>query len=202
MFIWSSLAHIIALTSPGPDTAIIIRQVSLYGRKSGVLAALGIGLGIYIHCLLAINGLSLLVVSNVLYKFIISVVGSTYILYLGIKMLIPQPDIKEKEAQDKKPSSSFFIGLITNLFNIKAFIFFVSLFSILVDSINGLYFYIYPLYFAFTSAGWFIFLSYLLTNQSLEKFNIHSNKLVSKITAILLCLIGLSILIKSFYEYF
>ena len=123
MFIWSSLAHIIALTSPGPDTAIIIRQVSLYGRKSGVLAALGIGLGIYIHCLLAINGLSLLVVSNVLYKFIISIVGSTYILYLGIKMLIPQPDIKEKEAQDKKPSSSFFIGLITNLFNIKAFIF-------------------------------------------------------------------------------
>ena len=202
MFIWSSLAHIIALTSPGPDTAIVIRQVSLYGRKSGVLAALGIGLGIYIHCLLAINGLSLLVVSNVLYKFIISVVGSTYILYLGIKMLIPQPDIKEKEAQDKKPSSSFFIGLITNLFNIKAFIFFVSLFSILVDSINGLYFYIYPLYFAFTSAAWFIFLSYLLTNQSLKKFNIHSNKLVSKITAILLCLIGLSILIKSFYEYF
>ena len=202
MFIWSSLAHIIALTSPGPDTAIVIRQVSLYGRKSGVLAALGIGLGIYIHCLLAINGLSLLVVSNVLYKFIISVIGSTYILYLGIKMLMPQPDIKENEVQDKKASSSFFIGLITNLFNIKAFIFFVSLFSILVDSINGLYFYIYPLYFAFTSAGWFIFLSYLLTNQSLEKLNIHSNKLVSKITAILLCLIGLSILIKSFYEYF
>jgi len=202
MFIWSSLAHIIALTSPGPDTAIVIRQVSLYGRKSGVLAALGIGLGIYIHCLLAINGLSLLVVSNVLYKFIISVIGSTYILYLGIKMLMPQPNTKEKETHDKKASSSFFIGLITNLFNIKAFIFFVSLFSILVDSINGLYFYIYPLYFAFTSAAWFIFLSYLLTNQSLEKFNIHSNKLASKITAILLCLIGLSILIKSFYEYF
>ena len=202
MFIWSSLAHIIALTSPGPDTAIVIRQVSLYGRKSGVLAALGIGLGIYIHCLLAINGLSLLVVSNVLYKFVISVIGSTYILYLGIKMLMPQPNTKEKETHNKKASSSFFIGLITNLFNIKAFIFFVSLFSILVDSINGLYFYIYPLYFAFTSTAWFIFLSYLLTNQSLEKFNIHSNKLVSKITAILLCLIGLSILIKSFYEYF
>jgi threonine/homoserine/homoserine lactone efflux protein len=55
MFVWSSLAHIIALTSPGPDTAIIIRQVSLHGRRSGILAALGIGVGIYIHCLLAIN---------------------------------------------------------------------------------------------------------------------------------------------------
>jgi hypothetical protein len=28
MFIWSAIAHFIALTSPGPDTAIVIRQVS------------------------------------------------------------------------------------------------------------------------------------------------------------------------------
>lgn len=202
MFIWSSLAHIIALTSPGPDTAIIIRQVSLYGRRAGVLAALGIGVGIYIHCLLAINGLSLLIISNVFYKFIISVIGSAYIFYLGIKMLIPIPNEKNELGSKNKASSSFINGLITNLFNIKAFIFFVSLFSILVDSINGLYFYIYPLYFAFTSSLWFILLSYLLTNKSFKKFNISSNKLVTKITAILLCLIGLSILIKSFYEYF
>jgi threonine efflux protein len=201
MFIWSSLAHIIALTSPGPDTAIIIRQVSLYGRRAGVLAALGIGVGIYIHCLLAINGLSLLIISNVFYKFIISVIGSAYIFYLGIKMLIPIPNEKNELSSKNKASSSFINGLITNLFNIKAFIFFVSLFSILVDSINGLYFYIYPLYFAFTSSLWFILLSYLLTNKSFKKFNISSNKLVTKITAILLCLIGLSILIKSFYEY-
>ena len=181
MFIWSSLAHIIALTSPGPDTAIIIRQVSLYGRRAGVLAALGIGVGIYIHCLLAINGLSLLIISNVFYKFIISVIGSAYIFYLGIKMLIPIPNEKNELSSKNKASSSFINGLITNLFNIKAFIFFVSLFSILVDSINGLYFYIYPLYFAFTSSLWFILLSYLLTNKSFKKFNISSNKLVTKI---------------------
>ena len=39
MFIWSSIAHIIALTSPGPDTAIIIRQVTMHGKKSGYIAA-------------------------------------------------------------------------------------------------------------------------------------------------------------------
>ena len=60
MFIWSSIAHVIALTSPGPDTAITIRQVSLYGRNAGFYTALGIGVGIYFHCFLAINGISLL----------------------------------------------------------------------------------------------------------------------------------------------
>ena len=58
MFIWSSIAHLIALTSPGPDTAIIIRQVNLYGRVAGIYAAFGIGIGIYLLCLLAINGIS------------------------------------------------------------------------------------------------------------------------------------------------
>ena len=61
MFLWSALAHLIALTSPGPDTAIVLRQVSLHGRVEGIKAAIGIGLGIYVHCLLAINGISLII---------------------------------------------------------------------------------------------------------------------------------------------
>ena len=64
MFIWSSIAHFIALTSPGPDTAIIIRQVTLHGRKSGFIAALGIGFGISVHCFLAISGISLFILSR------------------------------------------------------------------------------------------------------------------------------------------
>ena len=71
MFIWSSIAHLIALTSPGPDTAVTIRQVMLHGRNAGIYSAIGIGVGIYAHCLLAINGISLLVLSNELYKLII-----------------------------------------------------------------------------------------------------------------------------------
>ena len=72
MFLWSAIAHLIALTSPGPDTAIVLRQVSLYGREEGIKAAIGIGFGIYIHCLLAINGISMIIISNEFYKFIIS----------------------------------------------------------------------------------------------------------------------------------
>ena len=61
MFFGSALLHLIALTSPGPDTAIVVRQVSLYGRAEGFKASLGIGIGIYIHCMLAVNGISLFI---------------------------------------------------------------------------------------------------------------------------------------------
>ena len=201
MFIWSSIAHLIALTSPGPDTAIIIRQVNLYGRRAGIYASIGIGFGIYAHCLLAINGISLFVITNDIYKLIVSLIGSIYIFYLGIRMAFPSNNAKEN---DQAISSSFYgsftSGLITNIFNIKAFIFFVSLFSMLIDSIDGLFFYIYPIYFSITSALWFMFLSYLLTSSN--TFNIERNYLINKAMALILCSIGLFIFLKSLYEYF
>ena len=200
MFIWSSISHLIALTSPGPDTAIIIRQVNLHGRMAGIYAAFGIGVGIYLHCLLAINGISLFIISNDLYKFIISLIGSVYIFYLGIMMVLPRDIVINNTVNNNSMRSSFLTGLITNIFNAKAFLFFVSLFSILIDSIEGIFFYFYPIYFSITSSIWFIFLSYLLTSSNHN--NIESSNLVNRLLAIILCSIGVFIFIKSINEYF
>ena len=201
MFIWSALAHLIALTSPGPDTAIVIRQVSIHGRNEGFKAALGIGVGIYLHCFLAINGISLIILSNDLYKFIISIVGGTYITYLGISMYFDK-STNEISKSNIKFKNSFSVGLITNIFNIKAFLFFVSLFSVLLDSIHGIFYYLYPVYFSMTSALWFMFLSYFLTISKYKNLNINTNAYISPIMALILFLIGLYIIFTSINEYF
>ena len=200
MFLWSALAHLIALTSPGPDTAIVLRQVSLHGRVEGIKAAIGIGLGIYAHCLLAINGISLIILSNDLYKLIISLIGSAYIFYLGMTMILSNSQLST-EINNNQSKNSFLNGLITNIFNIKAFLFFVSLFSIIIDNLNGIYFYIYPIYFAAMSSIWFIFLSFVVTTSKNKTFNVYSNKYISSAMSIILCAIGLFILIRSIYEY-
>tara|TARA_B100000579_G_C22509545_1_gene700839 strand:- start:137 stop:748 length:612 start_codon:yes stop_codon:yes gene_type:complete len=203
MFLWSALAHLIALTSPGPDTAIVLRQISLYGRTEGIKAAIGIGFGIYIHCLLAVNGISIIIISNEFYKFIISLIGSIYIFYLGFSMFLSREQINNLTSYDRaKYNSSFLIGLITNIFNIKAFLFFVSLFSIIIENLDGIYFYLYPIYFSLTSSLWFILLSFVITASNSKRFNISSNKYISIGLSLILCLIGLFILIKSIYEYF
>ncbi|MAR95382.1 MAG: hypothetical protein CMD46_03360 [Gammaproteobacteria bacterium] len=203
MFLWSAIAHLIALTSPGPDTAIVLRQVSLYGREEGIKAAIGIGFGIYIHCLLAINGISMIIISNEFYKFIISLVGGIYIFYLGTNMFLSKEKINDLISYDKpKYNNSILIGLITNIFNIKAFLFFISLFAIIIENLDGVYFYIYPIYFSLMSSLWFILLSFLVTASSNKRFNIYSNKYISLTLSFILCLIGLFILIRSIYEYF
>ena len=201
MFLSSAIMHLIALTSPGPDTAIVIRQVSLYGRKEGFKTAVGIGIGIYLHCLLAINGISLIITSNELYKFIISIIGSVYIMYLGINMLISKSENINNDSKST-PKNSTLIGLITNVFNVKAFLFFVSLFSFLIEDMVDIYFYIFPIYFALTSSLWFFFLSYIFTVSKNKAFNMYSNKYLSSIMSLILCFIALFILIRSIYEYF
>ena len=193
--------HLIALTSPGPDTAIVIRQVSLYGRNEGFKTAVGIGIGIYLHCLLAINGISLIITSNELYKFIISIIGSVYIMYLGINMLISKSENINNDSKST-PKNSILIGLITNVFNVKAFLFFVSLFSFLIEDMIDIYFHIFPIYFALTSSLWFIFLSYIFTVSKNKAFNMYSNKYLSSIMSLVLCFIALFILIRSIYEYY
>ena len=202
MFLWSALAHLIALTSPGPDTAIVLRQVSMHGRSEGIKAAIGIGFGIYVHCLLAINGISLIILSNDFYKLIISLIGGIYILYLGMNMFMSNLQVTNEINNNNQSRNSFLNGLITNIFNIKAFLFFVSLFSIIIDNLNGIYFYIYPLYFAVMSSIWFIFLSFIVTASKNQTFNIYSNKYISSVMSIILCGIGLLIIIRSIYEYF
>ena len=193
---------IFALTSPGPDTAIIIRQVSLYGRTEGIRASVGIGVGIFLHCMLAISGISLIILGNDLYKFIISLVGGIYILYLGIVIFYSQSQDILSPKDIKYSGNSFMAGLITNIFNIKAFLFFVSLFSILVETLHGIYYLLFPLYFSITSTLWFIFISYFLTFPVFNKYNVLLNKFITPILSFILCSIGLYIILRSFYEYF
>ncbi len=202
MFIWSAFAHLIALTSPGPDTAIVIRQVSIHGRLEGIKTSLGIGFGILVHCILAISGISLLILANDLYKFVISLIGGMYILYLGLTMYLSGNAQSSDNNSKISKNNSFYIGLITNIFNIKAFLFFVSLFAILMESLSGIYFYLYPLYFSITSALWFIFLSFVLTNSKYKNFNIYKNKYILQIMSLVLCLIGLYVLVTALNEYF
>ena len=88
MFVSAAIAHLLAVMSPGPDTAIIFQQSFVGGRAQGILTALGIGSGIFIHCFFAISGISLMIYSSEEAKFFIKFLGALYLLYLGISFFV------------------------------------------------------------------------------------------------------------------
>ena len=199
MFFSAALAHLLAVMSPGPDTAIIFHQSFTKGRVQGILTALGIGSGIFIHCFFAISGISLLIYSSDEAKFFIKCMGAIYLLYLGISFFISKKSSKTDESKVlfKNP---FIIGFVTNLLNVKAFLFTVSLFSFINLNSNTLMSLIYLLYFPIITAAWFSFVSYALTHQSMgDIFNKHSDSIQFTSSAFIAGL-GLLILIQTLYE--
>ena len=199
MFFSAALAHLLAVMSPGPDTAIIFHQSFTKGRVQGILTALGIGSGIFIHCFFAISGISLLIYSSDEAKFFIKFMGAIYLLYLGTSFFISKKSSKTDESKVlfKNP---FIIGFVTNLLNVKAFLFTVSLFSFINLDSNTLMSLIYLLYFPIITAAWFSFVSYALTHQSMgDIFNKHSDSIQFTSSAFIAGL-GLIILIQTLYE--
>ena len=198
IFFSAALAHLLAVMSPGPDTAIIFHQSFVRGRAQGILTALGIGFGIFIHCFFAISGISLLIYSSAEAKFFIKCLGALYLLYLGISFFITKKSSKSKDTKVlfKNP---FVIGLVTNLLNVKAFLFTVSLFSFINLDPSSLMSIIYLLYFPIITAAWFCFVTYALTHNSMgDIFNKHSNNIQFASSAFIAGL-GLLILLQILY---
>ena len=198
MFLSAAIAHLLAVMSPGPDTAIIFQQSFAKGRNSGILTALGIGFGIFLHCLLAISGISILLYSTEEARFIIKILGASYLIYVGFQSLLLQ-DPSEPKIRTTIFTHPFLIGLITNILNIKAFLFTVSLFSFINLQPDSLMSWIYLFYFPVITAAWFSFVSYALTHDALgDIFNQYNPKIQFASSAFILAL-GLLIFLQTIY---
>ncbi|MDA9020917.1 LysE family translocator [Gammaproteobacteria bacterium] len=198
MFLSAAIAHLLAVMSPGPDTAIIFQQSFAKGRNSGILTALGIGFGIFLHCLLAISGISILLYSTEEARFIIKILGASYLIYVGFQSLLLQ-DSSEPKTRTIIFTHPFLIGLITNILNIKAFLFTVSLFSFINLQPDSLMSWIYLFYFPVITAAWFSFVSYALTHDALgDIFDQYNPKIQFASSAFILAL-GLLIFLQTIY---
>ncbi len=192
--IYAALAHLFAVMSPGPDTAIIIREVSLNKRKGGLFCAFGIGVGILIHCYLAVFGISTLLLSNNTAGDLISMFGSFYLIFIGVTTFKSKTETSEKS---KLLGSSFINGFITNIFNIKAFIFFISLFSIILnEDISSIAKIFIPIYFAVATSLWFSFLTVILTHENIQKRWEPVQLIINKVSGSILITLGCLILIN------
>ncbi|MDA9268359.1 LysE family translocator [Gammaproteobacteria bacterium] len=198
MFLSAAIAHLLAVMSPGPDTAIIFQQSFAKGRNSGMLTALGIGFGIFLHCLLAISGISILLYSTEEARFVIKILGASYLIFVGFQSLLLQ-DSSEPKTRTTIFTHPFLIGLITNILNIKAFLFTVSLFSFINLQPDSLMSWIYLFYFPAITAAWFSFVSYALTHDALgDIFNQYNPKIQFASSAFILAL-GLLIFLQTIY---
>jgi RhtB (resistance to homoserine/threonine) family protein len=137
-FIAVATIHILAVMSPGPDLAIVTKNSLVYSRKSGVLSALGIGLGILVHITYSVIGVALILSKTPILLTIIKYIGATYLVYIGYLSLASKYHATKKTAvaqhTDLAPIQAVKMGFITNVTNPNATLFFLSIYTTLISA--------------------------------------------------------------------
>jgi threonine/homoserine/homoserine lactone efflux protein len=130
---WIAVAVVLIVT-PGPDTALIIRQALRAGTRVASLSALGIGAGSSVWALASVLGVAVLLESSATAFTVLKLVGAAYLIYLGVRSLIGISGPATHAALDSAspqparlgPSPAFAQGLLNNLLNPKAGAIFVT----------------------------------------------------------------------------
>jgi len=204
-FFFIAFAHFLAVVSPGPDFILINRQSFLYGRSIAIFTSLGIGFGIIIHSLYCIVGLNFLSQNQIIINFLSSIC-SFYLIYLGYYSLISSSSIKsKKEFNDVKQTLSFFnafkIGFITNVLNVKATFFFLSIYVFIGSSSTTVKLF-YGIWMSLITSLWFIFLSIILTSKFVKEKTYQYQVYINKLMGVILIYLGLNIIYNLFNEIF
>lgn len=169
-----TLIHLLAVMSPGPDFLIVMKHSIGFNRRVAIWTAVGIGTGIMVHVFYSFVGLALLISNSPFLFNLIKYAGALYLLYLGVSSLIHGEGSLVKvntTATQSLPSDlkSFKIGFLTNVLNPKATLFFLSLFTLVIDhsTPRGIMLIISAIMVVNTTL-WFVLLAYLITIDKLR----------------------------------
>ncbi len=124
-----ALAALMLNITPGNDMIFVISRSLSYGTKAGIYAALGIGLGCFVHIFASVVGLSVIIQQSEVLFNIIRYAGAAYLIFIGIKSFVEKPStmIFNQNQNDKNTNLKILRqGTITNVLNPKVSLFFLA----------------------------------------------------------------------------
>jgi threonine/homoserine/homoserine lactone efflux protein len=131
-------AALLLLVIPGPAVFYILGCSIGQGRGAGFVSALGISVGSLVHTAAAAVGLSAFLMSSAIAFGIVKYLGAAYLVYLGVQKLRHEESIEVSEIGPRtKLSRVFAQGVIVNVLNPKAALFFLAFLPQFVDPARG-----------------------------------------------------------------
>lgn len=120
--------------TPGNDVMYVASRSISQGRRAGIVSALGIFSGGFIHIAAAVFGLSVIIAKSTTAFSVIKFAGAGYLIYLGIKALLSKTNTGNiHEVSPVNYLSLYQQGILTNVLNPKVAIFFISFLPQFVD---------------------------------------------------------------------
>ena len=114
--------------TPGPDVLYIVNHALRGGVRPGVVAALGIVSGCFVHVVAAAVGVSALLATSATAFTVLKWVGAAYLVFMGVRLLRSRPSTLAVTPALAAPSlwHIYQRGFLTNVLNPKVALFFLA----------------------------------------------------------------------------
>ncbi|HIF5668576.1 TPA: LysE family translocator [Vibrio parahaemolyticus] len=125
---------------PGPDVIYIVSNTMKGKLASGMKAAIGLGIGYFIHTLAACLGLSAIILSSAVAFTAVKWLGAAYLVYLGVQAILSMWRGESKLVVNESIGSNknvFAQGVIVSVLNPKVALFFLSFLLQFIDTSTG-----------------------------------------------------------------
>ena len=129
---------LILAAMPSASVALVVTRSATLGFANGIAVALGIVLGDLLFVALAILGMSFLAETMGSFFVVLKICGGAYLIWLGVSLIRTKKEVEIPSDGATRLSlfSSCVAGFVLTLGDVKAIVFYASLFPTFVDLAN------------------------------------------------------------------
>lgn len=184
---------ILAVISPGADFAMVTRNSLLYGRSAGLLASLGVAVGVQLHVIYTMLGVGLLIRNSPEWFDLIRMAGALYLIWVGYKTFTSRPAADASGGESGiNGFQALRTGFFTNALNPKTTLFVVSVYTQVVGPDTPLAQQIgYGLFMSVAHLAWFSLVSLFFSEAHLRERMLRQQVLLNRVIGGVLVALGL-----------
>ena len=188
----------IGAMSPGPSLAVVLRNTISGGRLQGIMTGVGHGIGFGIYALVAVTGLSALLLANESLFMLLQWGGALVLLWLSYNMLTYTPSDEEKE-HESSGRQGFIEGFLISFLNPKILVFLVAIFSqFIVPNMTSLDRFFMALLAGIIDTTWYVLVAAVLAGTPLIDILRSNSVIIDRAIGLVLSLLALALVAKTF----
>ena len=184
--------------SPGPSLAVVLRNTISGGRLQGVMTGVGHGLGFGMYALLAVTGLSALLIAHESFFLFLQWSGALVLLWLSYDMLtyIPSDGNDDHSINNRR---GFIEGFLISFLNPKILVFLVAVFSQFIDTQMSQSEKIFMAILAgLIDTTWYVLVAAILAGTPLIDFFRSNSLIIDRVIGLVLSLLALALVVRTF----
>ena len=138
LFLTFMAAVLVLNLTPGADMTYVIARSISQGREAGLVSALGITAGTFIHTFLAAVGVSALLAASETGFLVVKILGAAFLAYLALRMLLDRSALVPAATPQPLPLGRIFVSAtLVNVLNPKVALFVLAFLPQFIDPARG-----------------------------------------------------------------